>query len=359
MDKNEELTAFRDNIANVLRKECGLTELQQWIETGSDLPVRIQQIAAELGWLGLTIPERFDGLDLDFSFLHVIYQEFGKVVAPFSVLSTMLAAQAILLGGSEQQKQGWLPGIASGECNVAFVPAQATESLLVNQSEDGLALKGKTGVFLGNENTDLFVLAITRSSRTTLLMLRSDQAGLACHPRQMTDRSRQYFALDLRDVAIDQEVILDAADAAAITAIGDHAVMGIAADAVGCCEEMLNTTVEYMKVRTQFGKQIGSFQALKHRAADHQSALVAAETLGDGVAREIAECGHSEACFEANILATSTAFDITKDCVQLHGGIGYTAEHHAHLYLKRSLINLQLLGSLEARTDEAVRRYLA
>ncbi|TAL00023.1 MAG: acyl-CoA dehydrogenase, partial [Rhodospirillaceae bacterium] len=136
-----------------------------------------------------------------------------------------------------------------------------------------------------------------------------------------------------------------------------HAAVAVASDAMGGAESILASTIEYLKLRQQFGKVIGTFQALKHRVADHHVAIIGAEALVENVAEE-ASRGRPDlaGALECKALATSVYARIAQDCIQLHGGIGFTWEHPAHLFLKRALVDATLFGSVEQTLDRFIAR---
>jgi alkylation response protein AidB-like acyl-CoA dehydrogenase len=139
-----------------------------------------------------------------------------------------------------------------------------------------------------------------------------------------------------------------------------HAAIAVTADAIGGTEAVFESTVEYLKIREQFGRPIGSFQALKHRAADHKAALVGATALyEDVVFRSALGRATWPEVLEAKALAVSTYLDVSRDCIQLHGGVGFTWEFRPHIFLKRALLDAVLFGTIAQNLDQTVRALAA
>jgi alkylation response protein AidB-like acyl-CoA dehydrogenase len=180
-------------------------------------------------------------------------------------------------------------------------------------------------------------------------------------PCAMADQTRSLARLSFSECTVPMDWLLGAAETSeTLRAINRHAMLAIAADAVGGAEAILDKTLEYLKVREQFGRVIGSFQALKHRAADHKSELLMAETLLEEVAASLGEGGIVMTDILATkAMATRMYTSVARDCIQLHGGIGFTWDYPAHLYLKRALLDRELFGSLAATLDELARRLAA
>jgi alkylation response protein AidB-like acyl-CoA dehydrogenase len=163
------------------------------------------------------------------------------------------------------------------------------------------------------------------------------------------------------DCVVSSDSLLDGAvTPGVLRAINNHAMLAIASDAVGGAEAILDRTLAYLKVREQFGRVIGSFQALKHRVADHKSELMMVETLLEEVAMGVVEDGIVTTDILAiKALATRMYVGVARDCIQLHGGIGFTWDYPAHLYLKRALLDRELFGSLANTLDDLARELAA
>jgi alkylation response protein AidB-like acyl-CoA dehydrogenase len=346
-----DLTELQDSIRDVLSGECPIERVQRHVLSGLDFDAALWQRVAGLGWLGLGIDAEYGGLGLGQDALAILYAELGRVLAPLPVLPTLLAADTIARFGSPEQKQRWLPAIAAGELRAA-VSDPAAAGIEAGISESGFVLNGEARNILDGMCASVLVLKISLQNREAYAVLDANTPGLSRHRFQVTDQTRHLAHVTLAGVAIDPGRLLDQPAAGASAALRRHALLAIANDAVAGGDAILARTLDYLKLRQQFGRVIGSFQALKHRVADHKAGLVGAEGLVLDSSNSVASASPLLDALEAKILATSVYHSVAKDCIQLHGGIGFTWDYPAHLFLKRAMLNIQLFGSLNQNLDE-------
>jgi alkylation response protein AidB-like acyl-CoA dehydrogenase len=329
-DAAMDLTALRDGVRDVLDREVNSERLHRYVDAATVFDEALWAEAAGLGWPALTVPEAYDGLGLGMAEAAVLFEEVGRALAPLPLLGTWLAGRAIELAGSDDQKAAWLPRIASGELPAAFGP----------KGDDDVLEGGGARLFV-IDHGDHFLVREADASEVTI---------------ERTQDATRHFAR-LTAGAGDS---MPATDAVRET-LHAEAGLALACDAVGGANVIFDRTVEYLKVRQQFGKPIGSFQALKHRCADHKVALVSSGALVAEAVRLWA-AGDPQALLYAST-AKASACDVyakvAEDAVQLHGGIGFTWEHDCHLFLKRAKLNQALFGSSPARLDDAARRLVA
>lgn len=319
-------------------------------EEGRALDRPLWDEMAALGWLALPIGEEFGGLGLGHGHLAVLYEELGRHLGTVPVLSTLLAAEAISLAGSEEQKGRWLPSIAAGETMAAICLPGDVATLPV--MSDG-RISGRYEHVLFADAADVFLLPVQdRDGVIAFALLPARHAGVTAERRLGVDLTRHLGRLTLVDVELAEGALLPATEYV-LDQLRSHACMAMAADSVGGAAVILERTVEYMGVREQFGRPIGSFQALKHRAANWKVLLEAMTALTRHAADTLA-AGEAD----SNVLAASAKFyacdvyaSLAGDAVQLHGGIGFTWEHSCHLFLKRAKLNQQLFGSTRAHKD--------
>ncbi len=303
-------------------------------------------LASEMGFAGLMIPEAYGGSDLGAVEMALVLEETGRTLAPVPFFETaVLAVQAILAAGDEDQRAGLLPGIASGEVKAAFAGTADRPALV-----DGRLIGEARYVTFGHV-ADLLLVATRESS---LLALPVSTPGVTIEPVANLDRTRP-FATVRFDLAPPPGAFL-AEPGRAGAAVARTLLIGaglLAAEQTGGAQFCLDSTVDYAKQRVQFGRQIGSFQAVKHELADMMVMIEASRSATLYAAAAIDEDGEEMA--EACLTASSWACDAYRHCageaIQLHGGIGFTWEHHAHLYFKRARSSSTWLGTPESHRE--------
>lgn len=286
---------------------------------------------SEQGWFILTVPEELGGLGQNFEAIRPIYEELGRSLAPIWLSGTMAALDALLTDGGEAEHR-IIAAIAKGDARVALaiLPEGAASSKLVLPM-----VPADTGV-------THFLLLGSYGGEGRLVA--ADAPGVNARPVETWDRGRSYVELALDGT---EEGLPLSAEAAARARA--HGEIALALDCVGAASQCLADTVEYMLGRQQFGRAIATFQALKHRAADHKVAIEMARALAGHAARAFAErVGDwrllaTQSC----VLATAAFRQVAEDAVQLHGGVGFTWEYDCHLFLKRALVNELLHGAPE------------
>lgn len=293
-----------------------------------------QAFTAELGLAGVAVPETEGGVGLGMVELAILAEEAGRHVAALPLLASVgLAIPAILAGGSTDQKARLLARLTAGDLVASFAEA-APGTTWIDGALTGAALHVPHGA-----RADLLVVAVGESA----VLVERDAPGLTVTPLTSMDQTRPYARLDFGAVAA--EPLTN--PAAALVAARRTGALVIAADALGGAQACLDRTVAYAQERVQFGRAIGSFQAVKHRLADMMVAIEQARSAVYWAACAIDE-GSDEAAFAvhaAKAFACDTYSDAAGEMIQLHGGIGFTWEHDAHLYFKRARSNRSLLGT--------------
>ena len=319
-------------------------------EAGRGFDVALWKEMATLGWLGLAVPEVHGGLALGIGHLAVLYEELGYHLASVPILETMIAATALSRHGDAEMQARWLPAIVTGECRAAV--AFSKTSGMPTIGSDNRITGALDHVAFGDVAT-LLVVPVRGASGIALALLPADLQGVTVTKRPIVDLTRSMARIDLKAVAAPTALLrIDTAD---WEALADHAAMGIACDAVGGAAALLALTVDFLKMREQFGRPIGSFQALKHRAADWKVTIDAATALTRHAAAllDAGGTGASATASEAKAYAVDTYAAFAGDAVQLHGGIGFTWEHPCHLYLKRVKLSQELYGSSTVHKERA------
>ena len=350
---NEEQELLRNTARKFFENECGSDTVRRLMETPEGISQPLWTKLAEQGWLGLIYPDRYDGLGLGLVDLVVLMEEMGRAVAPGPYFSTvLLGGLAILEAGSEAQKKAWLSSIAAGDKRVALAwmepsaqlgPAGIT--LTATKRGEKYTLTG-TKLFVHDAHTAdaIVVAARTRAGAgadgVSLFLLPRDVKGLEVTLLPTMDQTRKLCEVTCEDVRVGADARLGAAGSgwAPLARVLDRATVALCAEMCGGAQKVLDMTVEYAKIRQAFGRPIGSYQGVKHRAADMLVDVENSKSITYYAAWALDE-GSQEAP-----LAVSMAKAYVSDAyrrvaaagIQLHGGIGFTWEHDLHLYFKRA-----------------------
>lgn len=303
---------------------------------------------ADLGWLGLQIPEQYGGLGLGFFDLCVVLEESGRELMPEPFLSTLLlGAQTLLLGGTDTQKRALLPGVAAGTILLTVAHDEATAggdgsrvSTVAHESSRGFELSGeKIQVFDGHLADRLIVSATTSGEALTLFLVDPTRSGIEVRRQHRLDGlNSAILQMDRVPVDADQVVGEIGKGATLLSAVLDRAAVGLAAQMLGGAEQAFDDTLSYLKEREQFGVPIGSFQALQHRAVSVYTEIALTRSVVLAAARAIDEAPEDSPRLAslAKATASETFLHAAKEAIQMHGGIGVTDEHDIGLYIKRA-----------------------
>ena len=348
----EELRAV---VRGFLEKRCGEADVRRWMETdeGYD-PAVWRRLAQELGLQGLAIDERWGGSGASTVELGVVFEEMGRVLYGGPFLSTVALASTVLSGlGDEGTQERHLPGIAAGEtlATLAWGGSDPLASTLTAERDgEGWRVSGRAGTVLDGGTAGLVLAIAGTPDGLGVFAIESgpdgSADGLTRTALTTLDMTRKLAAVDFASAPA-RAVGTPGAITEGLTRALDIAVLALACEQVGGASRVLEMAVEYANTRVQFGRKIGSFQAQKHRCADM---LVDAES-----ARSTAYYGMWAVSNEPDDLgiAASLAGSVcseaytrcTLENIQLHGGIGFTWEHAAHLYMKRARASQRFLGS--------------
>lgn len=349
------LDALRESVAGVLAEQCDSTALHAFIDGKTALERELWTQAASLGWLGFGIAEEYGGLGLGLHGLAILHTELGRQAAPGPYIATLCAGQAIAAHGSDAARKTWLPRIAAGEIRAA-IPASLSASMNAGQSSGqsaGLTLSGASvsGTLrcLGGADA-AFVLAPAGEAWVIVELAGAAEVTTAAVP--MWDRTRETIDIRLQD-AKPAAILQDVSGVA--TALLQAMTLAIAADSAGAARSITERTIAYMKTRQQFGQPIAGFQALKHRAADLATRLAVMDEMVAHALQRTAADAADAAIWTALAKAETTEHFvfIATDCVQLHGGVGYTWDYDPHIFLKRARLNEVLAMANPALRDRA------
>lgn len=311
---------------------------------------------AELGWLGLQIPDAYDGLGLGFFDLCVILEQSGRELMPEPFVSTLLlGTQALLLGGTDAQKKALLPGVSNGEMLVTVGYEEsgsqgdrATIATVARTSVGGFTLSGeKVQVLDGHLADRIIVSAMTSDAGSTLFLVDPAQSGVSV-TRQFRIDGLNAAIVQLDSVSVSSADIVGELDggAALLQEVFDRAAVGLSAQMLGASEQAFEDTIEYIKEREQFGVPIGSFQALQHRAVSVYTELALTRSVVLAAARAIDDTPDDvpRLASLAKATASDTFMHAAKEAIQMHGGIGVTDEHDIGFYIKRAQATYMTFG---------------
>ncbi|CAN7329351.1 acyl-CoA/acyl-ACP dehydrogenase [Phenylobacterium sp. LjRoot219] len=309
---------------------------------------QIWSLISEMGWLGLAAPEELGGLGQGRDALGVLYLELGRVLAPGPVIPALLAVDAVSRGDLLANRAAWIERLVGGEVVTASLKGGALEITVADAG--GYTVGGMLSAVPDADEASHIVAWSDDGDLCALVPLQ--QPGVVVTPRAVWDQSRRLFDVSFRGAKLSADTVLTRGDAAAdlVRDLQAHLLLALAADCVGGASAALEMTVEYLQTRKQFGRPLAMFQALKHRCADLKTMISAAEALFWAVAEE-RTTGAQHPVLEAAGLksyAASVFHAVAEEVIQLHGGIGLTAEHPCHLFLKRALLNEALTGGGDA-----------
>jgi alkylation response protein AidB-like acyl-CoA dehydrogenase len=332
-----------------------------------------EQLSEELAWTALTIPEDYGGLGMSYLDLHPLMEEMGRALLCSPFFSTIcLGANALLLGGGDAQKEQHLPGIAAGETTATLAYAEKNNrtdaegvEATYSRNGSGYILRGDKSYVIDGHTANLLIVAARLENSdgaegVSLFLVPGDAEGVKRAWLPTMDQTRRLATVELGNVAVAADALLGEEgrgwDLCEHTL--DLARIALAAEQVGAAERCLDMSVEYAKVRKQFGRPIGSFQAIKHKCADmlmmvesaRSAAFYASALAGQG------EPDLEEAASSAKAFCSDTFFHCAAENIQIHGGIGFTWEHAAHMYFKRAKATEALFGAPSFHRERVAKR---
>ncbi|MXR37518.1 acyl-CoA dehydrogenase family protein [Craterilacuibacter sinensis] len=358
---SDEQKMIRDSVNALLAAQSDSAAVRGAMASDSGIDHALwSALSQEMCCCAIAIPEAYGGLGLGQVELAIVEEEIGRHVAcvPFHATAS-LAVNALLLAGSDTQKQRWLPGIAGGDtiatlAGAHFARQHGTGSARWQRDGDGYRLDGHFPLVSHAHIADLIIVAAGSETGTALFAVPAGTAGLSAQKRATMDQTRAQGALTLNAVWLPESARLAQGTADVLENILSRAVIALAAEELGVAEAALQMAVAYTGERRQFGREIASFQAIKHRAADMmlkcelaRSAVYYAACVAD--ASNVDDRNSAGALHDAASLAkayvSEAAFFNAGSAIQLMGGVGFTWEYDAHLYFKRAQSGSALLGS--------------
>ncbi len=359
------LSNERDELASSARRLLDRASSSQAVRevlegpTGHDPELWRQMV--ELGWVGIHVPAELGGAGAGYIDLAVVLHELGRHVTPSPFLASAVLATGALLGADNGDlRSEMLPQLVAGErIGTAALSSTAGSSEIAALSAHwehdgaGIALRGAAAFVPDADVADVVVVAATGQDRTPVLALVETSApGVGIEAMATIDATRRLFSVSLDDVAVPQSRMLCDPGPAAGAAIDHLVVLGaiaVAADGVGVAEQVMQATGRYAQERVQFGRPIGSFQAVKHHCANMVIAVECSRAAVRAAVDALDDAGAGAGVALAAAVATSYAGPACSQVcalgVQVHGGIGFTWEHDSHLYLKRAKLDEAWFGT--------------
>jgi alkylation response protein AidB-like acyl-CoA dehydrogenase len=351
---SQEQEMLRATARKFFENECTSTFVRERMAEPAGVTDDFWVKLAEQGWLGLVYPEQYGGAGLGFVDLTVLMEEMGRVVMPGPFFSTtILGGLTILEAGSAAQKEQWLTRIAAGEAKATLAWTEpsarwdaAGVTTTARAAGGGWVLSG-TKLFVPDAHLADVLVVVARTTEgsraedgVSLFLVPRDTAGLEVKLLPTMDQTRKLCEVTLRDARVPGDALLGPRDGgwAPLMRVIERATVALCAEMCGGAQRVLEMTTEYAKIRVAFGKPIGSYQGVKHRAADMLVDVENAKSLTYYAAWAVDE-NASEAALAAS-MAKAYASDAYRKVsgagIQLHGGIGFTWEHDLHLYFKRA-----------------------
>jgi alkylation response protein AidB-like acyl-CoA dehydrogenase len=354
---SEEQQQLKHSARDFLTKECATARVRQIMADEQDVPRDLYADIARLGWNGLLVPEKFGGAGLGMLDMIMLLEECGYAALPGPFLfSSALAASILNAGGSDELKDRWLRPLADGRAIGTVAVMEADDSLnpadlatTVRSTSQGWVLSGSK-MFVPYAHVADFVIVAARTGAGArdigLFIAEPQQAGVKIRRLMSLDLTRLVCAIEFDATQIPAAAAL-AGGAELYDRLMDVGSVAIAADSLGGIERALDMAVEYSKVREQFGKPIGAYQALQHAAAEIVADIEPARSLL-WYAAYVLDSPSAEASRAAAMVKARMCEVFMRGAdraVLMHGGIGFTWEHDIHLWFKRARFNEAYFGA--------------
>lgn len=346
---------LKDSARKFFSVEYPLGEVRRIAETDAAFDETLWSRMAEQGWIGVMLPERYEGMDLSLPELAVLLEEMGRAMIPGPYLATLAAETAIAAAAGEETKMKYLPAICRGElrASLALLEAGASwdparVSMAATPADGGFILCGRKLFVQDAAVAGLLVCAVRIAGEPALVMVDPAAAGVTIESLPALDGTRRLYAVDFRDVAVRPDNVLATGDRAqsALEKALDIGTVGLLMEMVGGMQRVLELTVEYAKTRKQFGKPIGQFQAVQHLCADMYLLTESSRSAAYGAAWAVSENQPDarQTVAVAKVYAGDAYREVGNRAIQVHGGMGFTWENDLHLYYRRAKAAETLFG---------------
>jgi alkylation response protein AidB-like acyl-CoA dehydrogenase len=357
---SEDQEALQRSARDFLARECPPALVRETAKSDDGVPRELYRRMAELGWMGLIVPERSGGLGLGAIDLVLVLEELGRAAAPGPFLATQLLVAGLLHGGTTAQRKTWLPRILAGEAFGTIAHLEESDrheprgiQAKARKTRDGYVLSG-TKLFVPEAAAANVILVAARSnagmgaSGVSLFLVERGARGVRVTSQRHVDLTRRFGEVALKDVAVPKSALVGVPGQGwpVLARLLDLAAIGIAADSLGGAQRTIEMAIDYSKVREQFGRKIGSFQAMKHIAAEMVADVEPTRSLVWYAA--YAWDRRPRAAARAAAMAKAILGDVysrtARRSVEMHGGIGFTWEFDLQLWFKRAHTNEVVFG---------------
>jgi alkylation response protein AidB-like acyl-CoA dehydrogenase len=348
---------LREATARFVQTACPMTLVRELGESGADIGEEYLRSAAELGWFAMLVPEALGGGSVSGAGLldaAVLAEERGRLLQPLGFVAANVVADTLARVGSDEQRATALGAIVAAEARVAWAIADAAGEWgapgvrSVTKGDDQLVLDGTASLVQDADVADWLLVTTVGDTGSVQVLVAAGTAGVSVRARTGLDIRRRFADVVFDGVTVRSSSIVGepGGAAAAVERQFDVAAVLTVAESVGAMDAIFGTTVEYAKVRTAFGRPIGSFQAIKHLLADTSLALEQSKAIATAAARAVqAESADaSEVASMAKSFVGEAGIELAQNCWQAFGGIAYTWEHDLHLFLRRLTADASLYG---------------
>ena len=342
-----------DQATNFCRERSPIDKVRELMDSDTGFDAALWTEMAELGWMGIAIPEAHGGIGLSLADVVPVAEQMGRNMLASPFVATTLAAQALLAGGTEAQQSEWLPKLASGtiatlalqeehgDWDLTHVEAKAV------RNGDSITLSGKKLVVQWVEAAELIIATVSLDGAPALaLITKADLPEGALRREAIIDETKRSAALTLDGISIPESQLLGPAKAGSALAHVELA-SGLlqAAEMCGGTQSVIDYTVDYLKTRTQFGKVIGSYQALKHPAVDAYVDYEKARSHLYSAAHSFGDQGAGEVAVRMAKASADKTYSFAADrAIQFHGGFGFTHDCDAGLHRRAAIFHASQMG---------------
>ena len=351
----DEQLMLRDAVRGYLADKVPMARVRELMETDTGFDDAIWAEMAQMGWQAMAIPEEHGGAGYSFFEIGMLLEEMGRAMTPVPFFSTVvLGSTAVMVAGNDVQRSTILPAIASGERRLALALVDGagwqSDAITMQAAADagGWVLDGTKSYVIDGHTAHTLIVVARTDAGIDLFLVPADADGVTAQRVETMDMTRKQASVTFANVRVATADRLGAAGSgtATLQRLTDVAVVALAFEQLGGAQRCLEMSVAYAKERMQFGRPIGSFQAIKHKCADMLIEVESARSAAVYAGKMIADGGDDAgvAAALAKAYCSDAFFHVAAETIQVHGGIGFTWEHDAHLYFKRAKTDQLLFG---------------
>jgi alkylation response protein AidB-like acyl-CoA dehydrogenase len=364
----DELDELRDGVRDFLATKSGEAQVRGIVDFDAPYDGTVwTQMAGQLGLQSMALPTEYGGDGYGFAELRVVLEEMGRALLPSAFLSTVvMAGSALVASGDVAAQAAHLPAIAAGKSTAAFAVAECSGSWTTDEigtaavrTADGWVLTGEKPLVVDGATADLLLVVARTAAGPSLFAVAADAAGLTRTPLRTLDPTRKIARLAF--AATPAELVgSDGGAQPVVDHVLDMTATALAAEQVGGARACLDASAAYARERRQFGRAIGSFQAVKHTCAEMFTQVQLAQAAALEAANAAAGLPDAPplgvAAAVAHSVCSQAFMSVAADNIQVHGGIGFTWEHPAHLYYRRATASQLLLGGPAVYHERLLQR---